>query len=236
MVDAALLTQIHLSGEVPCPLFTPHMLKANICTSCSKLINKHAPEAIPDDQCLLKALEFSQKGEKTPSCILPSSDGVGGLFHGGFKGVMNSDFLRKEGVTHIVNTAKGLEIFGPKYLQGVATAKELGITFLELGWEDTTSFVIPETDLGRCVEFIHEARGNGGSVLVHCAQGKSRSATAVIAYLMACYDGKGVEFGEGLRIVQEQRKMANPNPTFTQVLQSFGKSNTVIKLRETLNK
>ena len=28
---------------------------------------------------------------------------------------MNVDFLKKEGVTHIVNTAKGLEIFGPKY-------------------------------------------------------------------------------------------------------------------------
>ena len=28
---------------------------------------------------------------------------------------MNADFLKKEGVTHIVNTAKGLEIFGPKY-------------------------------------------------------------------------------------------------------------------------
>lgn len=52
--NSALLSQIHLSGEVSCPLFAPHMLKANICTSCNKLINKHSPEAIPDDQCLLK--------------------------------------------------------------------------------------------------------------------------------------------------------------------------------------
>ena len=29
---------------------------------------------------------------------------------------MNVEFLKKESVTHIVNTAKGLEIFGPKYL------------------------------------------------------------------------------------------------------------------------
>ena len=29
--------------------------------------------------------------------------------------MMNVEFLKKEGVTHIVNTAKGLEIFGPKY-------------------------------------------------------------------------------------------------------------------------
>lgn len=31
---------------------------------------------------------------------------------------MNTDFLQKEKVTHIVNTAKGLEIFGPNYLVG----------------------------------------------------------------------------------------------------------------------
>ena len=33
------------------------MLKANYCISCSKLINKHCPEAIPDDECLLKVIE-----------------------------------------------------------------------------------------------------------------------------------------------------------------------------------
>ena len=47
---------------------------------------------------------------------------------------------------------------------------ELGIVFLELGWEDTTSYTITDGDLVRCVEFIHIARTSGGSVLVHCAQ------------------------------------------------------------------
>lgn len=68
-----------------------------------------------------------------------------------------------------------------------------------------------------------------------CLQGKSRSATAVIAYLMASHDGKGVEFEEGLRIVQEQRKMAEPNPTFVELLKTFGKSSTLKDLRETLS-
>ena len=68
--------------------------------------------------CCLQALEYSQKGEKVPSCILhrDGSRGTGALYHGGFKAVMNADFLKKERVTHIVNTAKGLEIFGPNYL------------------------------------------------------------------------------------------------------------------------
>ncbi len=68
-----------------------------------------------------------------PTCILPSSEGMGGLFHGGFKGVMNADFLRKEKVTHILNTAKGLEIFGPKYLVRREDKKEnkVGVCFFE---------------------------------------------------------------------------------------------------------
>ena len=53
----------------------------------------------------------------------------------------------------------------------VETAKtELSLRFLELNWEDTTSFLIPDEDLVRCVHFIHSARVGGGSVLVHCAQ------------------------------------------------------------------
>lgn len=29
---------------------------------------------------------------------------------------MNHKFLKEKGISHIVNTAKGLDIFGPKYL------------------------------------------------------------------------------------------------------------------------
>ena len=48
--------------------------------------------------------------------------------------------------------------------------KELKIVFLELNWEDSTSYNIQEDDLVKCVHFIHQARNSGGSVLVHCAQ------------------------------------------------------------------
>lgn len=55
-LDPALLSQIHLSGDVQCPLFTAHFLKPNICTACNKLINKHLLEAISDDHTLLKVM------------------------------------------------------------------------------------------------------------------------------------------------------------------------------------
>ena len=86
------------------------------------VIDQHSPARLrprPAPTPPPQAIEYSQKGEKVPSCILRRSrDGCvwGGLYHGGFKAVMNTPFLKEEGVTHIVNTAKGLEIFGPKYL------------------------------------------------------------------------------------------------------------------------
>ena len=48
------------------------------------------------------------------------------------------------------------------------------------------------------------------------------------------FDG-GRNFEESLRLVQEQRKMAEPNPTFEKRLQEFGKSDTLKKLQAELN-
>lgn len=54
VTNVDLLNQVHLSGEAPCSVFQPHPLKANFCTSCSKLVNKHSASSIPDDDCLLR--------------------------------------------------------------------------------------------------------------------------------------------------------------------------------------
>ena len=63
---------------------------------------------------------------------------------------------------------------------------ELQITFLELGWEDTTSWTISDADLVQCVRFIHAARRAGGSVLVHCAQVRG----AVVGLNSLCQSGQ----------------------------------------------
>ena len=47
---------------------------------------------------------------------------------------------------------------------------ELKLVFLELNWEDSSSYVIKVGDLVECARFIHQVRSTGGSVLVHCAQ------------------------------------------------------------------
>ena len=59
--------------------------------------------------------------------------------------------------------------------------------FLHLGWVDSEEQEVEEQALLGACRFIHEARRAGDGVLVHCAQGKSRSATVVTAYVAALH-------------------------------------------------
>ena len=52
-LNADLLRQVHLSGESGCVKFQPHPMKANFCIGCSKLFNKHSPDAIGSDDMLI---------------------------------------------------------------------------------------------------------------------------------------------------------------------------------------
>jgi len=68
------------------------------------------------------------------------------------------------------------------------------------------------------IQFVHEAISNEGKVFVHCARGISRSASVVIAYLIA-RDGKSVD--DALETVRAARPMVNPNLGFVLALEQF---------------
>ncbi|KFD47962.1 hypothetical protein M513_11139 [Trichuris suis] len=70
-------------------------------------------------------------------------------------------------------------------------------------------------------DFIHAARLTGGSVLVHCMLGISRSVTFVIAYVMSVTD---LGWREALKVVRSTRHRASPNFGFKRQLQAFEKS------------
>jgi len=71
VTNPAILSQIHLSGESVCPQFRPHPLKANFCTACSKLVSKHSPEAILDDNQLLAVRYIKYLGNFVSDTNLP---------------------------------------------------------------------------------------------------------------------------------------------------------------------
>jgi len=70
---------------------------------------------------------------------------------------------------------------------------------------------VPWAELGphlpHILKFIKQGIASGG-VLVHCLVGMSRSASAVIAYLMKA---NKLSFEEGLAFVKQCRPIAQPN-------------------------
>ncbi|KAH0543656.1 hypothetical protein FGG08_002094 [Glutinoglossum americanum] len=66
--------------------------------------------------------------------------------------------------------------------------------------------------------FIEEGLEGGGGVLVHCAMGKSRSATCVLAYLIQKYR---ITPQEALEQLQLSRPICEPNLGFMQQLELY---------------
>jgi len=67
--------------------------------------------------------------------------------------------------------------------------------------------------------FIHQAIAEGGTVLVHCNQGLSRSAAVVAAYLMATRQHSAAEAQDVVRRAREQVWI---NPGFQEQLVLWG--------------
>lgn len=80
----------------------------------------------------------------------------------------------------------------------------------------------PWDQLVEVVEFIDDGLSNGKHVVVHCAAGRSRSSTAVIAYLLA----KGVcdSYEACLAYCKAERPQVEPNDGFVTQLKAFMKS------------
>ncbi|XP_023216722.1 dual specificity protein phosphatase 22-like [Centruroides sculpturatus] len=70
----------------------------------------------------------------------------------------------------------------------------------------------------QCNEFIHRARTNGGSVLIHCLAGVSRSATVAAAYIMS---STTLNARDAVKVIRTVRAIANPNFGFEKQLKNF---------------
>ncbi|KAI0057976.1 phosphatases II, partial [Artomyces pyxidatus] len=80
----------------------------------------------------------------------------------------------------------------------------------------------PDTDLAPhlagAVAWIADARAAGGTVLVHCIWGKSRSASVVLAYLVAAV---GMPLAGALAYVRARREIVRPNAGFMRQLRAY---------------
>nr|CAD7398057.1 unnamed protein product [Timema cristinae] len=123
----------------------------------------------------------------------------------------NKQYLKRLGVTHVLNTAEGNRFGMVNTNEGYyrdSGIKYMGVHLLDL----------PMTNIGahfnETADFIEEAVKSGGNVMVHCLMGMSRSSTCVLAYLMI---KEGLSAAESLKKVRTSRDI-RPNDGFMRQL------------------
>ncbi|MGQ0634570.1 MAG: dual specificity protein phosphatase family protein [Planctomycetaceae bacterium] len=131
-----------------------------------------------------------------------------GLYLGNSRDAYDLELLRGIGVTHVLNCAREVPCFQRRHFR-----------YLHLKLYDPDPCLIDHID--RLCRFIRLGRRRG-CVLVHCAQGMSRSPAAILAYL--CRRGKSLD--DALTVLQ--RRVAEtddhfilPDAGFLAQLESF---------------
>ena len=128
-----------------------------------------------------------------------------GVFLGSVGAAKNRDRLRALGVTHVLTVCEGLPRGG----------------FYPDDFTHATCAVrdAPDADISAhfdfCFDFIRDALARGGGVLVHCFQGKSRSATICAMYMMRAL---GMSYDEAISTIRAARPTAAPNSGFERAL------------------
>lgn len=123
------------------------------------------------------------------------------LYVGNALDAANFQWLRRVGVTHIVNAAAA-DV--PSYFPGRFVYLNLPLAdspMQPIGWA-----------INRSTPFIQRALSRPRNVVfVHCQMGVSRSVALVLAYLM---ETRRWSLRRALRFVQARRFIAGPNPGF----------------------
>jgi len=114
----------------------------------------------------------------------------------------NGEILRDLGITAVINCANGKSA-SDLSLEGFA---ELSLRFRDKSSQDISMSFFT------AVEFIENTIEQGGSVLVHCWRGISRSATIVLAYLIWKFNWS---FEESLAFLRKKRAEVCPNIGFS---------------------
>ncbi|KAK9790753.1 hypothetical protein WJX73_001438 [Symbiochloris irregularis] len=128
-----------------------------------------------------------------------------GLYIGSLGAARSRATLKRLGISHIVNASPVVPCFHRHSFKYKTV----------LVYDDNDEDIMQhfhETN-----KFINEARQAGGA-LVHCYAGKSRSATLILAYLLAC---EGLPLHDAFAVLLAARPCAAPNSGFMQQLAQF---------------
>lgn len=131
----------------------------------------------------------------------------GQIFLGNLSAALCLEIRKKLGITHVVSICPEYPSTGPNHLTISVDDSEYENLLIHL----------PEA-----CHFIQQALDEGGSVLVHCVMGISRSTTVVAAYLMKT---RKMCRSSAIGFIKERRPQIHPNYGFIKQLEVFADCN-----------
>jgi dual specificity phosphatase 12 len=139
------------------------------------------------------------------------------LFIGGLYALYQTDLIRAAGITHVLSVID----YDPAIQERFG---DLKLQHLHIRADDHPNENLLQ-HFDAAVAYMDQALketdgGKEGGVFVHCAMGKSRSATLVVAYLMW---KDGVDATTALEQLCEGRPVCDPNPGFKEQLEVWGR-------------
>lgn len=127
------------------------------------------------------------------------------IYIGNMLNASDKKWLDGHHITHIINATNTIPNYFPN-----------DFNYLKLGLDDTPQQSLYEI-LEPSYKFIYKALDNGGTVLIHCHMGISRSVSIVIYFLMKL---KQMTYLQALMYIRQHRSIANPNIGFARQLVS----------------
>ncbi|KAF9254375.1 phosphatases II [Marasmius fiardii PR-910] len=127
----------------------------------------------------------------------------------------NPNLLAAYRITHVLSILPERISVPPSHSRGEKTRMQVCV--------EDFPFAELAAHLPATTKFIRDGLrsfGGEGRVLVHCAEGISRSVSVVAAFLMAQYGWTPVE---AVACVKEKRRIANPNFGFVKQLYEYGR-------------
>ena len=143
---------------------------------------------------------FKETNEIIPNLFLTNYQSVQNILSG------EKPFVK---ITHLLTIAEELDLS--------KEASSQNIEYKRIPACDYSCFEL-QPYFPEITDFIHQSLSSQGIIIVHCLMGVSRSATAVIAYLIRF---KGLTADKAYDLVREKRTIASPNDGFLNQLKKY---------------
>ncbi|EDR22956.1 dual specificity protein phosphatase, putative [Entamoeba dispar SAW760] len=127
------------------------------------------------------------------------------IYLGSLDSTRNRDILIERNITGILSLG----------VKAIIVSKKIQVEYIDIG--DLASEAIDQY-FTKCFEFMDSIIKGGGSILIHCHAGISRSSTILIAYLMY---KKMWSYKEAVIFIKKKRPIISPNSGFEKQLINF---------------